>query len=718
MRYTHYIYIISALAVLTACSDDIATTSTYTVGEGDNAIVLSAGIGETGSAVQTRAAGSTAIETSGHTSHLPFADGTRAALRIDGDWRQSDGSISTVQLSTTATIGAKTGDDDKHNTLSLSPVIYWDDYGTADPANMSGTGNGRAKGLTIYGAAVNGVTSAPTIDGTTGKKWTEREWSVGIPGGETESINQTTGWNSHDLLTTNNVRTGGPDDTYKFDEKSDGKLLEFTHAMTKVTVNLTAGDGFADDKFVDQPSVTLLNFNYTGNVNIETKTSTPTASKTTNIQARFANYKETGTESNWTAATSTWTTSNKAQFDALVFPCNQFADATDILKIEADGNTYYVNATKINAAMNTAGDTDKAFKQAKNFIFNITVNKTGIDVTATIKDWENVEAANETPIIGFSKCYGQEGTDFAKSFTFYRSTAVDGSFTSGITEGNKSNVSYNAGTGYSMTPQLYWPNHSTHYFFRGIWPLVGDDGTPTDKVKTKAIEVDNCAYTTGTYPSDLMIGMPRTAEGGSDETCKAGHKLGDGTTDMPGICATDATAGSSHANEGLIHMNFQYAMSQVIVELTTSTGGDAVTFDEHTKVEIIGGYTQGSIKLGNQASDFSGMTVTDYLMNRKAETDHKNYHDAIIPQSLQDGEGNATLKFRITVGDGTKNDVYETVLGIKNIKVTEGSIEKDITSWEPGKKYTYTLYITKTNINVTATLTDWTTVTASQPIWF
>ena len=49
--------------------------------------------------------------------------------------------------------------------------------------------------------------------------------------------------------------------------------------------------------------------------------------------------------------------------------------------------------------------------------------------------------------------------------------------------------------------------------------------------------------------------------------------------------------------------------------------------------------------------------------------------------------------------------------------VTEGGVLKNITAWEPGKRYIYNLHITKTGISVTATVTDWKTVDASENIW-
>lgn len=717
--------LLAGIAFLTSCSDDVAPT--YTVGEADNAIVLRAGISEGGAGVQTRAAGGVQtragaaggyddIDEANHGKHLAFTNGTKAALRIDGDWWKQDATSATsITKTTTATIGAETATDSKHNTLTMSPQLYWDDYGTADPAN-AGDGKGRKKGLTIYGAAVNGETTAPTVS-----DWTALAWNVGTPTGTPAALDQTSGWAAKDLLTSNNVKVGGLDDTYKFDEKSSGKLLEFTHAMSKVTVNLTAGEGFPGytsdhheyAKFQQAPKVTLLQFYYTGTYNIESKTPTATTTSKTDIKACINDG-------------ATWASAHTAQATALVFPGNSFGDATDILKIDADGNIYYVNAAKINAAMTTT-QSNTTFTQAKNYVLNITVNKTSIDVTATIKQWEDVTSENEAPIIGFSQCYGQTtGTgmsNFGKGFTFYRSTSADGSY---LVDGNSATVTYEDSK-YKMTPQLFWPDHSTHYFFRGIWPEVKAEGTPVEKVEANGIVVENCDYAENTYPTDLMIGMPRQADGTSDEFCKAGHTTGDGPT--PGICATDAVS-VAHPNEGLIHMNFQYAMSKVIVKLTTNeTSGakDKVTFDEHTKVEIVDCYTGGKIKLGDGSSDFTGKSVTNYTMNKDngitnpVANQHANYRNVVIPQSLSNTVGSVTkdLKFRITVGDGTTTDVYETVLGIKNIKVSENGGTADfITAWQPGKRYTYTLYITKTDIKVTATLTDWKDVTASEEIWF
>lgn len=718
------------LVLLTAsCDDDI--TPRYTVGEENNAIVLGAGImdGGSGAGVQTRATGDVVYH--------KFEGATQLRLRVEGTWLGKDNYtlphgkvVSTlakqITKASTATDPTIDSDNDTNRipdthivSFAAGDQLSWDDYGSADPANMSsakgGTvtdgSDGRSKGLTIYGVAVNGQSTLPDALSET-VSWTELAWAVGTPASGT--IDQTGGWLTKDLLTSNNV-TATENNTYKFDDRSQGKLLKFKHAMTKVTVNLIADEGFPgyttdhpeNAKFKDAPAVTLLNFNYQGKVSVEDWTSTPESGI-----AVFKTWRDDGAD--WTSGGQ-----HTSQFTALVFPGNKFDDATDIIQLVVDGNTLNVNASKINAA-NTADD--NVFEHGKNYIFNIIVKKTGIVVTATIKNWENVEATEEAPKINIDKVYGHPDSDdnctnFAKGFDLYRSTTITGSYISGDAVANHTVVSFDATAGYTMSPQLYWPNHNTHYFFRGVWPLVGskDDSNaqigPTQaQVKDNAVEVQNVAYKQGYYPSDLMIGRPlKSGDETPDETCKVdAHKDSEGHSPA-GICAT----------EGNVHINFRYVMSQVKVELKSESSDESaiVTFDADTKVKIIGGYTQGAIKLSDCTADFTGETVTDYVFHKAAADDYDSYHDAIIPQSTTNLKFRISIKTGVDAGGNALYDVYECA--IKDIKVTEGTADPAlITAWERGKIYTYTLNITKTALTVTATLKDWVTVTASTDVWF
>lgn len=682
MKITQSIFFLAAAMSLASCSSD-DVLSNERVDAAHDAIVLRAGVSEGGVGVATRAIDDR------HGQHVLFTQDTKLALQLNGKWNSN-----TVTQPTTGTTGTESATDSRHNNLALSPDLFWNDYGVADPGNTEG----RAAGLTIYGAAVDGKTTLPTalagLD-KTATKWQTLAWTVGtaVTTEGITTVDQSEDWTAYDLLTSNNVTAGG-DGTYKFDDfltnaAGTSNIIEFTHAMAKVTVVLTAGEGFPEGKFENKPTVTLTAFKYTGSVSIPAKTSTPTEDKC-NINMHLADGGAAHT----------------ATFDAIVYPGNVFTDATEILSLTADGNTFAITAKKINAAIQKAitekattgyPGTDNTFLQGWNYKILITVNKTSTHVTATIVDWNEVTAEEEAPKINVIETYGHvPGTNFAKGFDLYRSTSITGSY---VGTGDHAVVSF-ADSKYTMSPQLYWPNHQTHYFFRGVWPLVGSAEGPTAaQVNANSIAVANEAYTSGHYPSDLMIGRPLiTDETATDEACKV-HS---GTQ---GICAT----------EGDVRMNFRYMMSQVKVELSSSnpTDKDYIAFDANTRVELIGGYTDGAILLSSCTADFTGKTVAPYTLHNAAADDYDSYHDAIIPQALTAG-----LKFRITVtNDNGTTDVYECA--VKDIKVSENSATPAlISAWQSGKIYTYRLKVTKTAVNVTATLTDWVNVEASENVWF
>lgn len=751
----------ATLSLLTACRDELYVP-TYTVGEAINAITIKAGISEVSDGVITKAVDGNHAGNANGGAHTNFTNGTQLRLRVDGTWTGKTSytlphgnviSEAAIQT-TTATTGDQTGNDDLHNKVNFTDAerLYWDDYGTADPANKN---TGRTAGLTIYGIAVNGETTAPAVS-----DWESLNWTVSADQSATGV------WGKEDLLISNNIKAYN-DGTLKFDDlyptlQSDASnIIEFTHAMSKITINLIAGEGFPTTgvgatakKFGAEPEVVL-----TSNLYGET-------SKTEWANTKYAVNVMTGaivTASNTPVAITTKTTmTNDADItvvkEALVMPGSTFGDAAagvypQVLSILADGNRYYVTTEMIRAAITTAISAgthanNYTTQPGKNYVFKVIINKTSIDVTATIKNWEDVTAADETPIINFSNCYGQEGTDLAKGFSFYRSTSVNGSYINGLTEGNTSTVSYAIST-YTMSPQLYWPDHSTHYFFRGVWPTVNTtDGPVTSNVKANAVEITNVAYAQGKYPSDLMIGIPRKTDGTPDEHCKSSH-------DVDGICATDALSGSSHENEGLIHMNFQYAMSQVEVELQSATGSASVNINENTVVELVNVYNNGEVKLSDESISTSG-DKGNYTLDLVTGTGNElKRHSAIVPQTLTFSTAGAStnLRFKITVtnddaalyadeteynaakgtsldaaafealsvAERTKTpattDVYYT--DVEPIKKT-GSTDKVAPNgkWESGVHYKYVLTLSKTAINVTATLKDWIEVTASDNIWF
>lgn len=705
MKLTHYIYLSTALTMLTACGEDIDPV--YTVGEADNAIVFMAGVSDGGQA-KTRA-----VDTD-HTTHKAFTSGTKVALRVDGKWvgrKVNNVSAEDVIQSTTGTIGAASSE---HNPISFAATeqLYWDDYGTADPDNMK-TGGGRATGLTIYGAAVNGKTSAPDIDGTAGKAWNDLTWIL--------PKDQKNGWADYDLLTSNNISaaTGG-EGTYKFQDYLDDKknntansnnLMKFTHAMSKISVVLHAGEGFPTH-FEEEVSVTFKGFYLDGSVNIISKSS-DTADGA--IAKDVATWLEDGT----IGASGT----DKLTYSALVYPGRTFDGTEEILSFTADGNTYKVTSAKLKEKMTSMSQSEML--QGYNYALDITVDKTRVLVDATIVDWSKITAENETPKIDIKETYGHEGTSFAKGFDLYRSTTLSGSYQ---VDGNHSVISYSSGK-YTQAPQLYWPNHNIHYYFRGVWPSVGTgtsiNGTytpssilttiGTEQIKQTQIAVQNVAYKEGTFPSDLMIGRPlQTDDVTPDETCKvSGHKYSDNTYPS-GICAT----------EGQIRMNFHYMMAKVEVNLVNASELSRQVNLEGAKVELVNVHNSGNILLGSCLPAFTESTG-DYELDVVAGDANKNKRlSAIIPQDLTYTTGGATtnLRFKVTIyKSGSTSEIDDIYYADVNPILKSGSTTEKVApngKWEAGKYYVYTLTMSKTQVGVTATLKDWDEVEASENIWF
>lgn len=671
----------------------------YTVGEADNAISLSSSIVDSkASSVATKAGSEDA-----HANHIALASGTELALQISGTW--TDHSPELVVKPTTATVGTAASG---HNPLTLSPNIFWDDFGTADPANAS---TGRDEGLTIYGAAVNGDSNAPAVS-----DFSELPWTL--------SQDQRSDWSAKDLLTSHNVKVGGLDGTYKFDSRSEGKLLEFRHQMSKITVRLIADEGFqttggvgaSAHRFASVPEVKLTS-NDASSSNAEWPFLKGNVDVTTGIV--------TGQSTPSTVIMRTDNTSDATYTvikDALVVPGSCFGESdTDIIaRVNADGNIFYITAEKIRAKMyELNASTDYKTEPGKNYVITVRVKKTKIEVTATVLDWESVYSEVVTPLINITANFGDNsGVAATGSFSFYRSTSLDSGYSDGFS-GNQN--SYFAAESSVVAPDwtfsnpLYWPSHDTHYQMRGVWPSTGveegDVTYPRVKAKThdskeyQVIEVNNVKYAQGSFPSDLMIARPNVAE---DATCHNGDHTAKNLF-SEGVCAT----------EGTVNLEFAYMMSKVQVNLSTTDGTDKVRL-EGAVVEVTNIYTTGDIKLGDRGAFTTGSAST-YALNVLDGTGNENTRlDAVVPQvltySTPRADSNVRFKITITNEDNTKDIYYTDVAPIKKSGSTD--LVAPSGKWESGMHYVYNLKLSKTQIDVVATIKDWTTVDASDEVWF
>ena len=684
----------TALTALAACSDDVAT-GRYSVGEEDNLVRLTSGVENAPSAaMQSRAA---------LDGHYALQDGTAINLYVEGDWK---GKTPSTIKKTPVYSAIEDKDADNINAISWKPGnhLYWDDFGTADPANTAN----RAKGLGILAVAIDGVNSATSIPADawlSDDSSNDFQWTVTTDG--------TTSF-KNDLLVANNLydATGTtPQKRYTFDEQKalatkteEARLearLDFKHVLSKITFKLTAGKGFTDINgdpgFLDTPIV-ILTRNKTGENNPEWCYTSGTVNiKTAKATNKCALSKVKLDDIGRTGAIVTE--------EAIIYPESAFGnnDTDVIAQINSFGNVYYITAEKIRKAI---GGLDASHEHASkyytlpgyNYIFNITVNKTDVVVTATITDWKTVTATEDIPeILPMAKIsWGNGGGTAAdlKEFKFYSSYHKDKEYnalaTAKCNDGSNGTTPWTFYDASDNVTKLYWPSHNTHLFFRGVSP---SSTTVNDQ---KEIAISNTKYTKGTNAANLLIGMPEISSG--TMCSNPDHTPVDMFTN--GICARKEP----------INLNFRYMMSQVEVILNTTSGADKVAIGENTKVEITNAYSSGVVSLGTREVTVSGSTGNYTLDADAVETDADKKklqrRSAIVPQPL---EG---LKFKVTVTNhnDTKDVYYST---IKDIRVEN----ETITEWKSGYHYKYTLTLKKTGISVTATITDWITASGSDNVW-
>ena len=644
------------------------------------------------------------------TSYVAMENNTELRLKVDGDWvKKTPNQVSQITVcradETTTSVNTLSFDDDKK--------IYWDDYGTGDPDNAEN----KSKGLTVLAVAVDGNTSSPQVT-----DWEKLDWKTVDSEGQAEVIKANEkSFLAADIMVSNNLTA------YKFSERNvdAAKKLIFTHPLSKITFNINAGDGFSKEgnvggttkKFESDPVLILSNATKLEEVKnpennyclIDGKVNIATGVATSSTKGKVI-------------AATTCDTSDKVTVtkQAIVYPDTQLgANDDDVIGVlQADKNIYYIKAQAIHEAIKAFDEkynvthTDNKTKSGYNYIINVTVNKSCLILTASITDWVSVSSGEVLPKINVNAGVGAGGdsklTGISK-FAFYRSLSI----ATGYDKVAEPKVNDNGTLNWDGTNTLYWSHHYQHFHFRGIYPL----STPVlvaDGTNEQYVKVENGPYDETSSPSNLIIGMPEIAP---NTMCANPDHL-DNQVDMSvgGICA----------REGYINLNFRYMMSQVEVKLTSQADDNNSTklVDlKYVKVELVNVGTGGNILLSDRSAVVPDESDNKLYALHMVNGDNKHYHDIIIPQTLIDNDKNK-VKFKITVysedpalnASAAKDVYYADVAPIK--VAANGGTAKATNVWEAGVHYVYNLNITKTQINATVSLTDWTTYEASEEVWF
>ena len=249
------IILLTATLAFAACSDDVTHGDKFTVGDADNAINLSIGVQSSPGALQSRALA----------GHYAMQENTAINLYVEGDWTGK--TPENIVKKSTYTAQAD-GDSDNINAISWKSGdhLYWDDFGTADPDNTAN----RAKGLGILAVAIDGIQNTTIVNLGSLIDWTAFTVNCDLDSNKGTFEVDGKKFLKQDILIANNLYDASvttPQKRYTFDEQKNIKAnpiednkkearLDFKHVLSKITFNITAGNGF-NGIFLYEPNITL-----------------------------------------------------------------------------------------------------------------------------------------------------------------------------------------------------------------------------------------------------------------------------------------------------------------------------------------------------------------------------------------------------------------------------------------------------------------------------
>ena len=606
----------------------------------------------------------------------------------------------------THTLAKATHDTEKTSTsvsgissLSDSHTRYWDDA------------FGRDAQLSVFAIAVPGKpspsNSGKSLEALLAKPENDKVW-------EGAALSELVSWTvskdqsesgklaAEDLVYSNNIKsTESVDNRLKFilddNNNTDGPgkfekgTLEFHHALSRITVNLTKGTGFTTSSFAftsTSGNVSLINVPVSGELNL--------------VDGAWDKVTP-GTISGMELQSST---ADKYSLMAQMLPgyvINSTGTDVNMLSFEIDKNTYYVTQAQMYAALDNAPASDKekikfennsvTMQKGYNYVFNITVNKTSVVVTATLAAFEKVTAGdinkdNSHGELTFTttgaddddfKLYRLEDSENASKTNWFGTyTAADPN------DLNKENNVWKTG--------WYFENDAAYYHFRAVSSNVSvKNSTGTDG--------DYFIMSSGT--TDYHWGAPMVADISYDKDNGKGY--------------ASAISNAIRATSSTIKLTKLHMMSSIHIVLRTTTGNDAVVLedkanDKKCEVKLTKFYEESKVNMGNGLVTITSDALTanmpfvapDFGTENESNNTHvklkKTFTLYVVPQYVKRTDD--AIGLTITTPDG---NVYT---------ISDLSVSTSTLFWEPNHEYTYTFTLTKAGVVVTCTVEAWVPVSA------
>ena len=713
------LYILS-IAALSACDDSVVSDNPFLNGVEKTPIETSALL-DVSSSESTRAANKdfaqddkllaylrhvtwdgnssgdrTPVTVNNSPTLVTFTKGTTACDEYSG----SD----ITPIGTNQALGLSSRNTKQTSDLTAIPALYWDDFSRASTdSEEEGAYDIRTSGhylQSYYGYCFNGGEGKNNEKGNT------------VIGNISAALVEETGvlgWKVPYDQTTQTSLTGcdllwSAEQTpiqYAHGSQNNGGahgtlVLPYTHAMSMVTVDVVAKDGFSAGA-LNNTWVELQGMNKTAKFTAPTLTISDVGTGTDEKPGLVKMYKETPTSD---------TESNpKCTFKALVVPNTSLSQGALFLKIfDADGNNYDLKITSSILTSWTSGLKDSKMQSGYNYHLTVTINKVGMDVQSTLSDWKTVEAVGEGDIqfpeddvteiytttdgagnptgskVDFSTTEGKQLANFNTSSSFSL-------YTKGTSESDvyayATTSTYTQGTGstkyWKNDPEIYWPNDHDKFYFRAlaIYNAPAEDGSYNIQAYTPT------SSNTVTQATDYVWATTPA------------HKVK--KTDGSGE-ATYAKSAAITPRTGDVPLAFEHVMSKITVKLATSTAADAVDLSS-ALLSISKLVDSGTISI--EDGTITGGSIADTPISEfcpsgqmlEGKTVLENY--TMIPQQITD-DAIMTIK----LADGT---TYKLQLNT----CVQDDTTAPITAWLRGIHYTYTITLTKEAISFRVMIKNW-----------
>lgn len=726
MKIRNILYI-SAIMLLTGCSKDADISNSTLSGNGEKTPLRINATLNTDRA-GTRAEGNT------------FAVNDQLKVYIRHTTGGSKGSYTTVsagQAPSLVTINVtSTGPSP-----TLSP-IYWDDFSNSatDATDLRTSGHGLQS---YYSYCYNGGTPTTDLNEST----SVLGWTV--------KTAQNTGTNlqNSDILWSPEQATVPYSHSTAYDSGHGDFQIPYKHAMSEVTVTVTAAAGFDGSTNPLSNTQLILNaMNTVTELNAHSQSFSPLKQETAeNIKA------VTMRAESYTAGTLT------RDYTAIVAPGTILKEDVKLLDItNAHGNNYTVTITA--AMLSSANSTDWGYglsgdnqigidggkhyivtQPGVNYHLDVTINKSSVQTHATLADWTTVTAESEgditlndddtnlymddsqvpegqrdVAIVGVDKNNFSNGASFSLFRVNTKHNAIDPNTEnddstplSSWTRPNDTSGNY---PGYEFAtistftndateadddkwtnaPIIYWPNITQKYYFRALAKYHDN---------VSGLNISSVGSITPSLDKGTAVSQGTISEG-----VATGDDILWGTTPKHYGYTYQKTYLRGYPippRKGGVPIAFEHALSKISITLETTD--DAEVLETNAKVDLTDAtiaisniYTNATITIDNGDMDFTGKSKVENAISATATT-FKNLNLLVIPQTFGD---NALVTITLP---NENNAVYS--IPLKDCVVSGGSTP--VTAWERGKNYSYTIHIEKEKVQFHVLVKDWDVVNGS-----